>query len=674
MSKLPVTGQDRKRLFGLAIGIFVLFSLLIFQFYRIQIIEGDRWTQEARRQHFFVIKEPFLRGTFFSNVSVKKGHPVTPQKLVVDIQKFHLYIDPDAIPHKHRRPIANHLLSTLNLSVAEQLAFRNQFVKKSRSRKLAMWLDIEARDAILEWWLPYARKYKIPRNALFFINDYQRSYPFGKLLGQVLHTVQNAKDEVTKQAVPTGGLELTFNAYLKGKQGKRRLMRSPRNSFETGEIISAPQHGADIYLTINHCLQAIAEEEIAKGVKKSKAKAGWAVMMDPNTGEILALAQYPFFYPPNYQSHFNDAKQTEHTSVKAITDANEPGSVMKPFTLAAALQANEELKSRGEKILFSPEAKVATSNGRFPGRSKNLSDTHIHYFLNMEMALQKSANIYMARLAESIVGRLGKEWYRNILYDNFGFGRKTGIELPGESSGVLPMPGKKHPNGTFEWSAPTPYSLAMGHNIQVTSLQLVRAYSILANGGYLVQPTLLRKIAKTQADGSLEVLVDHTKPGQRPIFPRVLSPEVVKAVVKAMKYVTKPGGTASRANIWGYTEAGKTATANKIVGGTYSPTQYASTFVGFAPVEQPAFVLLVTMDEPEYGYLPGVGKRHHGGTCCAPVFREIATRALDYLGVPPDDPHGYPTGDPRYDADKADWMPEIRKLQEMYDSWNKGPK
>jgi cell division protein FtsI (penicillin-binding protein 3) len=668
--RYPLQLSDRKRLLWLALGLFFLFSLLVAQFYRIQILEGAKWVKEARRQHFFVVKEPFIRGTFFSNTDVKKGHPALLQSFVVDIQKFHFYVDPLSIPASHRRPVIGRLMQMIDLSVSEQIAFAGQFERKSRSRKLAMWLDIEARDAVLQWWLPYASRHKLPRNALFFVSDYQRSYPFGKLLGQVLHTIQNQKDEITQEAIPTGGLELQFNRYLKGKQGKRRLMRSPRNAFETGEVIASPEDGANIYLTINHCLQAIAEEEIAKGVKKSNAKAGWAVMMNPYTGEILALAQYPFFYPYDYQAYFNKPDLIENTRVKALTDANEPGSVMKPLTMAAALQANEVLRVRGEKPIFSPQDKIVTSNSHFKGRSKPLKDVHFHRFLNMDMALQKSSNTYVARLVESIIDRLGKQWYREFLQDTLGFGVKTGVELPAESGGVLPTPGKLHPNGTLEWSAPTPYSLAMGHNIQATALQLVRAYAIFANGGYLVEPTIIRKIVKKNQKGEEEVLRDNTGQKRSQQFPRVLHAEIVQRTVQAMKYATKAGGTASRANVWGYTEAGKTGTANKIVNGVYSPTQYCSTFVGFTPVVHPAFVLLVTLDEPEYGYVPGVGKKHHGGACCAPVFREIATRSLEYLGTPSDDPHGYPSGDPRYDPEKADWLPEIRRLQEIYQAWN----
>lgn len=666
--------SDQKRLFAIALGIFCLFALLIVQFFRIQVIEKDKWTEIAQKQHLLVLKEPFQRGRFISNTSIRKAHPQIPQSFVADVQKYHLYIDPESIPAPHRDPIASQLNSFLNAPEGKQKALRKQFQRKTRSRKIAMWLDQKTRDSILDWWLPYAKETKIARNAIFFTNDYQRSYPFGKLLGQVLHTIQRNKDETTKQAIPTGGLELQFNKYLKGKQGKRVLMRSPRNSFETGVVVTHPENGADIHLTINHHLQAIAEEELEKGVKNCKAKGGWAVMMDPFTGEIFALAQYPFFNPQEYPLYFKDPELSDHTRLKPITDANEPGSVMKPFTVATALLANKILESRGEKPIFSPEEKIATSVGKFKGRSKLLPDTHLHYFLNMDMALQKSSNIYMAHLIERVIDRLGKEWYRSILTDKFGFGKKTGIELPAESNGLLPTPGKNHPNGAPEWSGSTPYSLAMGHNIQATSLQLIRAVAIFANGGYFVNPTLIRKIIKTRPDGSQEILLDNTKKPPLTDAERVLSPDIVQNIVNSIKYITKPGGTASRANIWGYTEAAKTGSANKVVNGTYSPTQFCSSCMGFTPVSNPVFVLLVTMDEPQYGYIAGVGKNHMGGVCAAPVFREIASRSLHYLGIPSDDPHGYPKGDPRYNSEKADWVPESRRLQEIYESWNnKGP-
>lgn len=665
----PTNQAERKRLLYLSLFIFTLFSLLIIQFYTIQIIEGDKWSGVADRQHYFIVNEPFMRGTFISNTSIKKGHPEVPQSFVIDVQKFHLYADPVSINPDFREEVAENLSSILNLDEEGKKELAANFNRKSRSRKLAMWLDKETYDAIFSWWTPFARANKIPRNALFFVSDYQRSYPFGKILGQVLHTIQKVKDETTSQALPTGGLELYFNKYLQGKQGKRRLMRSPRNSLETGEVISIPQNGADIHLTINHCLQAIAEEEVEKGVRKSKAKAGWAVMMDPHTGEVLALAQYPFFSPPDYQRYFNNDALIEHTKVKSLTDAHEPGSVMKPITMAVALKANEVLIARGEKPIFDPEEMLPTSNPQFPGRKKPLKDTHFHSFLNMDMALQKSSNIYVARLAEKIVQRLGKEWYRQTLYDDFGFGQKTGIELPSESAGLLPRVGFKHPNGTYEWSVSTPYSLAMGHNIQANSLQILRAIAVFANGGNLVKPTLVRKIVKTNPDGTQEILVDNTIDEQRP-KKRVISEDRARQIVTSMKYATKTGGTCKRADVWGYTEAGKTGTGDKVVNGKYDPHFVCSQFVGIVPAKNPAFVLVVAMDEPEYGYEQGVGRKHMGGICAAPVFKEIAQRSLEYLGIAPDDPYGYPAGDPRYDSQKADWLPEIRQLQEKYEKWN----
>lgn len=658
-----------RRLIVVALCVFGLLALLLAQFFRIQIVEGEFWTGEANKQHYFVVKEPFQRGKFFSNTSLQEGHPETPLSFVVDIQKFHLHIDPSAIPVECKEDLCKYLIGILELAPNDQVSFSEQFTKKSRNRCLAKWLDDSTREVILEWWGAYAKQHKLPRNSLFFVADYQRSYPYGKLLGQVLHTVQNVKSSDASQAIPTGGLEHLFHKELTGKIGRRRLMRSPRNNFEMGEVIAYPQNGANIYLTVNHCLQAIAEEELEKGVKKANAKSGWAVMMDPFTGEILALAQYPFFYPMDYQKYFNDPQKIEHTKVKAVTDAYEPGSIMKPISIAIALKANDELQRRGEPVLFDPEEKMATSNSHFPGRSKPLKDTRLHYFLNLEMAIMKSSNIYVARLVERIIARLGNEWYRKSL-EEFGFGTQTGIELPAESRGVLPKLGKKHPNGTLEWSQATPYSMAMGHNIQASTLQMVRALAVFANGGHLVKPTLIKKIVRTNSEGEPEVIVPTSSIAKDP----VISQAIVDKVVRAMKYTTKPGGTARRADIWGYTECGKTGTGNKSINGIYSDFHVCSTFIGFAPLSQPRFILAVAMDEPEYGYIPGIGKNHHGGTCTAPVFREIATRSLEYLGISPDDPYGYPPGDPRYQAAKADWVKEASQLMELYDKWNNAKK
>ncbi|NDD58756.1 MAG: penicillin-binding protein 2 [Chlamydiae bacterium] len=662
--------ENRKRLVWLSSGVTFLFCLLIVQFYKIQIVEGDKWKKKARAQHQLSVIEPFRRGTFYSNTSLKEGHPEEARALVSDVPKFHLFVDPKSIPDSLKVHIAEKIAFLLHFKSDEQKKILSHLSKPSRSRKVLMWLSREKRNAVESWWFEFARKNKIPRNALYFVGDFKRSYPFGKLLGQILHTVREDRDPVTKQQIPTGGLELILDSYLQGKEGKRILLRSPKHPLDTGKLVVNAENGADVILTINHYLQAIAEEEIEKAVKKANAKAGWAIMMDPRTGEIFAWAQFPFFDPSRYKAFFNDPKLLEDTKVKAITDPYEPGSTMKPITMAICLKANEELKKRGKLPLFDPDTKLATSNGHFPGRSIPIRDTKLHHFLNMDMAIQKSSNIYMARIIQRVVETLGGEWYRSALQDVFGFGIKTGVELSSESAGLLPTPGKKHPNGALEWSVPTPFSLAFGHNLLVSSLQMLRSYAILANGGYDVRPTLIKKIIKTNSLGETTTLLDNSSYEKVNTLKRVLEPNISERVVRSMKFVTKPGGSASRADIFGYTEAGKTATSEKIINGTYSKKDHISTFIGFAPADHARFVMLVAIDEPEHKFIPGVGKNHMGGACAAPAFGEIGSRALQYLGVEPDDPYGYPSGDPRRDPEKANWFKESENLQKKYYDWN----
>jgi cell division protein FtsI (penicillin-binding protein 3) len=644
--------SDRKRLCVAAVFLSLLFCLLIIRFYQIQIIEGDKWSAAALAQHQYIATEPCMRGSFYSNTSIKKGHPGEEQPFVIDVPKFHLFIDPDSIPESMKKTMARQLFSFLPGIDKEA-----EFFKKSRSRKIATWLDREKRAEIEAWWSQFSRKEKIPRNAIYFTSEYKRSYPFGSLLGAVLHTVQE------DQSKPTGGLEMLFNSYLQGKEGKRLIVRSPRHPLDTGKVLAVPENGADIYLTINHYLQAIVESELAKGVQAAGGLGGWAVMMDPFTGEILALAQVPSFDPTHYADYFNDPTLIERTKVRAITDCFEPGSIFKPITIAVCMKANEELLKKGKAPIFSIDEKIPCSNGWFPGRSTPLKDGRVHSYLNMELAMQKSSNIYMARLVHRLMEGLGAEWYRKTLVEVFGLGQKTGIDLPAESSGLLPTPGKLHPNGKLEWSLPTPYSLAIGHNILCNSLQLAKAYCIFANGGYEVHPHLVRKIVKGG-----QTILDNTK---CPLGKQVLSKEITRAIVRGMKFVTKPGGTSLLADIFGYTEAGKSGTAEKIVDGVYAKDHNISSFVGFAPANDPRFVLIISIDDPERKIIPGIGKHQFGGVCASPIFREISQRALQYLGVTPDDPYGFPPGDPRRDVKKADWMAEVENLKLLYEKWNR---
>ncbi len=655
MLSLPIA--KFKKLIGIAFFVLLLFCLLIGQFFKIQILEHEKWTKKALAQHELRVNMPFKRGLFYSNTSIKQGHPDQLQPLVIDVPKFHLHLDPSAIPDKWKGEMCKQLAAMLPVTKQQQEKMKLQFQKKKKSVKLAKWLDPHVKEKVQNWWLPLAKKEKIARNALYFVEDYQRSYPFGSLLGQVLHTVREDKEEKTEQGIPTGGLELIFNQYLKGKMGKCLYYRSPRHSMDSGAILKYPEDGADVFLTVNHCIQAIAEEELAKAVKTAKAKGGWAVMMEPRTGEILALAQYPFFHPAHYREFFNHAKQLEDTKVKAVTDPYEPGSIIKPLILTIGLMANEELKKQGKKPVFSPAEKIATLPSYFPGRSKPIKDLKNHAYLNMYMGLQKSSNVYMAKIMHRVIEAMGVEWLRNILQNVFRFGLKTNIELPSESPGLLPLPGKLNPNGTMQWAKPTPYVIAMGHNILANSLQMVRNFALIANGGYDVEPTLVKKIIRTSHDGKKELLLDNSSRFKQ--FKRVLEPQVADEMIKTMKYTTKIGGTATRADIEEYTEAGKTGTSEKIVNGSYSKKNHISTFVGFAPAKNARFVLLVAIDEPEFGYIPGVGKNQMGGVCAAPAFSAIGKRTLEYLGVTPDD------------QEKKDFAKEVKELKTLYETWNR---
>ncbi len=273
--KNKVESSDRKRLVFLSVFLSVLFCLLIVRFYQIQIVEGNKWTQVAMAQHQYIATEPFMRGSFYSNTAIKEGHPGGEQPFVVDVPKFHLYIDPDSLPESAKGKMADFLFPVLGVPqrTEQENKLRGEFYRKSRSRKIATWLDRDTRGKIESWWNGFAKKEKIARNALYFVSDYKRSYPFGTLLGSVLHTVQQEKDPQTHQSLPTGGLEMLFNSYLKGKEGKRLIVRSPSHPLDTGKILEEPENGADIYLTINHYLQAIAEANWTKASRRRMRSA-----------------------------------------------------------------------------------------------------------------------------------------------------------------------------------------------------------------------------------------------------------------------------------------------------------------------------------------------------------------------------------------------------------------
>ena len=662
--RLSITTQDRKKLAYVAFFLLCLFGFLIIQFFKLQVLEEPKWIQKARAQHQFVVTEPFKRGVFYSNGNLSSTHDDEMTPFVVDLPIFHLYIDPESIPQETKKNLAERLAPYLEKEGCKEKKIYEEACKVSRSRKIATALEREDKEKIEGFWFPFAKEHKLAKNALYFVEDYKRAYPYGKLLGQVLQTIRDEKEASTQQAIPTGGLEYYFDRILQGKEGKRRLLRSPRYPLDRGDVIENPMHGCDVYLTIHPFIQAICEEEIEKAVKQAMAKSGWIVMMDAKTGEILSLAQYPFFYPDQYKSYYADPLKIEHTKVKALTDCFEPGSIVKPLSFALALKANQERILQGQSPLFDPSEKVDIKKIQLPGRKTPMKDVSSSQFLNMDLALQKSSNVYTAHLIQKVVDHLGPQWYRSQLHDVFGFGKKTHVELPSEAVGFLPSVNKSYASGKLQWSTPTPACLAIGYNLLVNSLQIIKAYGVLASCGLDIEPSLVKKIVRQETQ---EVIYER-KIIDKPR--RVLEEEICKRVIESMKYVTKPGGSAYRADVPGFTEAGKTSTSEKIKGGTYAKNLHISTFAGFAPAHDAKIVALIVIDEPAYQNIPGVGPMHFGGKCAAPVFAQVAKKTLQYLGVTPDDPYGYPKEDPRFDPLKADMAKEVKALKELFYRWH----
>ncbi len=644
-----VSSSDRKRLLVVCVFLSALFSLLIGKFYQIQIVEQEKWERLANLQHKRFLVEPFRRGSFYSNTSIKKGHPENPQKLVYDAPRIHVFVNPNAFSLQQKQVITCALSRRLLLEEKQIDAMKKQLHVKSKLRRILSWLEPTLQEKIETWWKGFAKQNHLPKNALHFLKEYKRYYPFGSMLGPLLHTVQERRNPLTHRAVPTGGLELQFHLYLTGKPGKKWIYRSSRNALGKSVLVEPPEHGADVYLTINHYIQTIAEKKLEEGVKKAQAKGGWLVIMDPYSGDILSIAQYPFFDPSSYAKYFSDPVKQEATKLKAVTDAFEPASIFKVITMTLALQANQDALAQGKAALFDPHEKIPTKNIRFPKTRFRLKDGVERRFMNMYLAIQKSANVYTGLIMQRMLETYGAHWIREQYVERFRLGKKTGIEVPAEHPGMVPTPGKLHPNGKLEWSHATPYSLAIGHNILVNSIQMIQVYAAIANGGYLVQPTIIKEIVK-------EGKVVFTPKKKAP--KKILDAYAVRETKAGLKYATKKRGTSPRGAIRGYSEAGKSGTSEKIIQGKYSQSKYFSVFCGFAPAENPAFVMLVVLDEPKKVFIPGVGKNHMGGTSAAPIFSAVAEEALHYLGVDPDDPNN------------QDWKQETEELIRLYKEWN----
>lgn len=408
--------------------------------------------------------------------------------------------------------------------------------------------------------------------------EYRRYYPTGDMTAHIVGFT-GVDDKGLE------GVELAFQQSLLGHAGSRTVIRDRRgNIVEDVGAMKPPQDGKDVRLALDSKIQYLAYSHLKTAVDTNKAKAGGAIVIDARTGEILALANWPT-YNPNNRQHLSGAQLRN----RAITDTFEPGSVMKPFTAALALE-------RG-KVHF--DTIINCAPGRLTIGSATISDAHPHGAMTVAQVIQKSSNVGTAKIA---LGFPPKEMWE--MFDGIGFGQAPNLGFPGEVNGRL-RPWKN-------WRPIEQATMSYGHGIAVSLVQLARAYTVFARDGELMPLSL------TRVDGE-------------PVHgARVFSPQTMREVRAMLEMAVQPEGTAPKARVPGYRVGGKTGTAYKVEGGVYA-RKYVASFVGLAPISEPRLVVAVMIDEP-------TGGAHYGGDVAGPAFSQIMGGALRTLGVPPDAP------------------------------------
>ena len=425
-----------------------------------------------------------------------------------------------------------------------------------------------------------ARVMQVDAPGVFLRREYRRYYPAGEVVSHLLGFT--GVDDNGQE-----GLELTYQDWLAGKPGSRHVIKDRLGRIvEDVESVRAPQDGHDLALSIDRKIQYLAYRELKAAVTEHKAKAGAIVVLDAKTGEILALANLPA-YNPNNRAKLN----RNSTRNRAVTDTFEPGSTFKPFTAAAVLEAGK----------FNPDSPIQTAPGTFTIGSATIHDAHPNGVLTVTQVIQKSSNVGAAKMALA----LEPETLWNA-FDRLGFGKPPQAGFPGEAAGRL-RPYKS-------WRPIEQATMAYGHGISVSLLQLARSYMVFAGDGE-IRPVSLIKVDVP------------------PTGAKVMAAATSQAVRSMLELVVQPGGTAPRAQVMGYRVAGKTGTAHKQENGRYANDRYIASFVGLAPASNPRLIVAVMIDEPSNG-------QYYGGAVAAPVFSQVMSGALRLLSVPPDAPTG----------------------------------
>lgn len=540
------------------------FGTLLVRLISLQIVNAGELSEKAERQHEKGMVLEAERGTIYD----RRG-----RILATNVEVPSLYAMPPLMDNP--RAAAAELSRVLDVD-------RLTIQKRLENGKDFVWLERKMNPVLAQ------SVRQLGLEGVGFLSESQRFYPKRYLLGHILGFAGLDNEGLE-------GIELKYDPYLKGEKGFLIVERDAagRPIFPKGLEPIAPSRGKDLILTIDEVIQHIAERELDAVMQKTTAVSGSVIVMDPKTGEILAMAVRPVFNPNRVTRH-----DPEHWRNRTITDSYEPGSTFKIVAAAAALQ---------EKVV-APQDLIDCENGAMEIGGRVIHDHEKHGNLTFAEVIQKSSNIGMVKIAM----RLGEETlYRYIRA--FGFGEKTGIDLMGEVPGLVREPAR--------WSGSSLASIAIGQEVAMPPLQVITAYSAIANGGFLMRPYLVSEIHEPDGTVMTRLLPEARR--------QAIHPETARQLVKILEGTVAPGGTGGEAALAGFAVAGKTGTAQKIDPKTrlYSARDFVSSFVGFVPSYEPRIAILVVVDSPQ-----GMA---WGGSVAAPVFKRIAEQTLGYLGIRP---------------------------------------
>lgn len=542
------------RVLLILIFVVISFGALVYRLINLQVVRSDELSYFAKRQQMNSQVVRAERGFIYDRNDVL---------LVYNRNDYSFFVDLRMLPKSEK----SNLAGTFSKTLGKSKRYYSNFLKSSN------------KTICLEKNVPFEKslelfKYKNP--AFFYVEEPVSVFHYGSLASHLLGYVNNEYQGVN-------GVSKSFNEVLQGEDGYRIVERNAM-----GEIISIsekqtkPSHpGDDIYLTIDKRYQSIVEDELRKSLKQTSGESATCIIMNPNTGEILAMANINDF-DPNYYWKYDDFERKN----RAITDSYEPGSTFKAFTFAALFEEN----------ICSEKERINTEKGVYKFKNNYIRDSHKFEWLTVRQVLEESSNIGTAKLIQ----RMNDEQYYQYVR-SFGFGTYTSIALPGEVPGKLV--------DLSQWSSQTKTYMSFGYSISVTPLQLTNAFCAIVNGGILYQP----QIVKRQIDKNGKV-INETSPV---IVRRVISENTSDKMRNILQGAVEKG-TGKQARVDSLAVGGKTGTSKLVINGKYSDTQYYSSFVGFYPVDKPEIVCYVLINKPRGEY--------YGGLVSAPVFRNIITR------------------------------------------------